>query len=176
MSFSSFSAWLENMMLKLTVHRFIVLLVLLWRIWHRQNLFLFLIKVNCYQVFLFNDGRNLPWVLSRLTVGLVLEGQAIPILETHTTGIIEALAITRGIRLAVELELSSAVIESDSMNVVQQLQNPTNDRSTLRFYLLEARQILDAHRHISIPFTRREANSAAHALANYSTTSILPLF
>ncbi|XP_039053105.1 uncharacterized protein LOC120195038 [Hibiscus syriacus] len=50
-SFSSFGAWLENMILNLTVQRFVSLLVLLWKIWHGRNLY-------------FHEGRLLPgWQL-----------------------------------------------------------------------------------------------------------------
>ncbi|KAE8656149.1 Detected protein of unknown function [Hibiscus syriacus] len=129
-------------------------------------------KINVNGTCLHSPASIAIGVLVRDSAGSVMAGEALLIVATRSVGVVKAMALSRGIRLAVDLGLSSVVIESDSMSVVQQLQNHVNDRSTIRFYLLEARQLLDAHPHISCHFIRREANGVAHALSNYAASSI----
>ncbi|XP_039015796.1 uncharacterized protein LOC120146241 [Hibiscus syriacus] len=167
-NFSSFGAWLENMMLNLTVQRFVTLLVLLWKIWHRRNLYFYERRLlpgwqviasstalqsvfsaaivasstlpssvhsglSCQRwkqppvgTFKSNVDGACPrfpastaiGVHVRNNAGSVMAGEALPVVPTRSTGVVEAMELSRGIRLAVELELPSVVVESDSMSVL----------------------------------------------------------
>ncbi|KAE8702381.1 hypothetical protein F3Y22_tig00110483pilonHSYRG00375 [Hibiscus syriacus] len=88
--------------------------------------------------------------------GVVMAGQAFLVGVPHSASVVEALAIAYDVRLAMSIDLSRVLIESDCWNVVQQ------------FNILDARQLLAAHPHISARFIHQEVNGAAPALANYA--------
>ncbi|KAE8669734.1 hypothetical protein F3Y22_tig00112217pilonHSYRG00013 [Hibiscus syriacus] len=88
--------------------------------------------------------------------GVVITGQAFLVGVPRSASVVEALAITYDVQLAMSIELSRVVIESDCWNVVQQ------------FNIRDVRQLLAAHSHISARFIHREVNGAAPALANYA--------
>ncbi|XP_039041858.1 probable calcium-binding protein CML15 [Hibiscus syriacus] len=71
------------------------------------------------------------------------------------------------------MEFPRVLIESGALNVIQQLEHHHSDRSVLSLHLSEARRLLDSHSHVSVCYTRREANGA-HALANFVSSTAQP--
>ncbi|KAE8660253.1 hypothetical protein F3Y22_tig00116954pilonHSYRG00032 [Hibiscus syriacus] len=97
--------------------------------------------------------------------GFVVAASAGCIASPHDAGFVEAQALCFGLRFVSEMGYSQVMIESDAINVVNQLLNHHSDNFILRFTLSEARRILDFNPSISIRSIHRSANGAAHVLA-----------
>ncbi|XP_039049865.1 uncharacterized protein LOC120190899 [Hibiscus syriacus] len=115
-------------------------------------------------------------ILLRDSDGLVVVIRALPVPDYRVARVVEAMTICHGDHMVVELDLSTVVVESDSLNMVRQLENFTDDHFVLCFYLEEVKQLLDSHPHVSVRFVRREANGATHALVNYISTTNMSLY
>ncbi|KAE8696779.1 hypothetical protein F3Y22_tig00110646pilonHSYRG00065 [Hibiscus syriacus] len=110
-------------------------------------------------------------VLARDNLGIVVAGHAISLSGCGDAAVIEASALTIGIRLASSLQYPRVVVESDSLNLVKKLLHRRIDLSVALFHLEEAYQLLDSHTHVSVVYDRRTENQVAHALAHYASTS-----
>jgi ribonuclease HI len=82
----------------------------------------------------------------------------------------EALALFAGLQLAEQFGAHSLLVESDSMEVVEAVENPSEYRGTGAVIIDDCRQLLVALGMATIQHCPREANEAAHSLARHGTT------
>ncbi|CAN1222090.1 Putative ribonuclease H protein At1g65750, partial [Linum grandiflorum] len=78
----------------------------------------------------------------------------------------EAAAIEFGIKLALEHNFHKVIVESDSLVVIQGLQEVNDDVTELGNYYKSIRRLMSGFDHGSWRFCRREANMAAHIMAH----------
>ncbi|CAM0910766.1 unnamed protein product [Alopecurus aequalis] len=79
----------------------------------------------------------------------------------------EALALLAGLKLVEQIGGQSVIVESDSMEVVQAILNPSEYRGTGAVIIDDCRQLIATLGKATIHHCPREANGAAHALARY---------
>ena len=82
----------------------------------------------------------------------------------------EASALLAGLQLAEQFEAQSLVVESDSMEVVDAVHNPSDYRGSGAVIIDDCRQLLVGLGMATTQHCPREANMAAHVLARYGAT------
>jgi ribonuclease HI len=80
----------------------------------------------------------------------------------------EATALWKGLNLAEQLGVHSLLIESDSMEVVQAVLNPSEYRAVGAVVIDDCRKKMTEFGKATIMHCFREANVAAHELAHFS--------
>lgn len=68
-------------------------------------------------------------------------------------------------------DLQGSLIEGDSLTVIKKLQSETRDKSILSPIIADIKSLLKYFRSITFHHVRREANEAAHALAQFGSNS-----
>ena len=82
----------------------------------------------------------------------------------------EALALLAGLKLVEQVGGQSVIVESDSLEVVQAILNPSEYRGTGAVIIDDCRQLIATLGKATIQYCPREANGAAHALARYGAS------
>jgi ribonuclease HI len=88
----------------------------------------------------------------------------------------EASALLAGLELAEQFGAQSLVVESDSMEVVHVVQNPSEFRGMEAVVIDDCRHFLSMLDMETINHCPREANVAAHELARYGSTQGVRFF
>ncbi|KAE8689716.1 hypothetical protein F3Y22_tig00110933pilonHSYRG00339 [Hibiscus syriacus] len=148
---------LTALVMYMTVPEFTHLPVLLWNLWNGHNLFVHEVRSTpgCHII---SKCEALQSAFTT-TTGRVLLG----VLGAPT--IVEAAALTSGIRLTSELDASQVIVESDSANLVRQFCSTTLDLSMASYIFFEAKCLLVANSNIRVLVVRRTANTTARGLA-----------
>ncbi|KAL5756141.1 hypothetical protein ACOSQ2_020887 [Xanthoceras sorbifolium] len=111
-------------------------------------------------------GRRLGFgVVLRDFAGKVLMSYTSLLLGLFSSDIGEALAILYGLRLAVDLGLSSICVESDAASIVKQLSSRDSSCSDIGLILDDILSLVVNLSDISFSSVRRCANKVAHGLA-----------
>ncbi|KAE8665798.1 hypothetical protein F3Y22_tig00112528pilonHSYRG00026 [Hibiscus syriacus] len=108
------------------------------------------IKINVDAACSRSSGRSTISVLARDHHGLVVACHASPLAGPCDVGLVEAAAVTLGIRMAIDLQFSEITIECDAVNVVLRLTLTQLDLSVVGFKLVEARRLLQDNPHIFV--------------------------
>ncbi|KAE8653934.1 hypothetical protein F3Y22_tig00117056pilonHSYRG00528 [Hibiscus syriacus] len=95
-------------------------------------------KINVDDAFISDTRASTVGLIARDHYGAVIAAHAIPLAPLSESSQVEAVAITGGILLALELDCERMVIESDASNVVSQFLSDGLDLSVLNFHLSEA--------------------------------------
>ena len=82
----------------------------------------------------------------------------------------EASALLAGLQLADQFGAQNLMVESDSMEVVQAVHNPSDYRGTGAVVIDDCRQMLATLGMATVQHCPREANGAAHSLARHGST------
>ncbi|KAK8634685.1 hypothetical protein V6N13_022566 [Hibiscus sabdariffa] len=126
-----------------------------------------LVKINVDAAFVSISGDASIGIVARNSHGLVIDARAHKLQGVHTAETAEACAFTAGLKMAVENEWAEALIEGDSMAVINKLNAPALDRSLTAAHLREAYAILSESNNIKAVHVGREANRVAHSLAQW---------
>ncbi|KAH7572246.1 hypothetical protein JRO89_XS04G0226300 [Xanthoceras sorbifolium] len=181
----------------LLVHEMELLLVLLWQFWFRRNravhsapLLSVEDTVGWSERFLvdFQAAVAVPSVrcdliVERLGFGVVIRVCTGKVLVSYTSLLLglfssdigEALAILLGLRLAIDMGLSTVCVESDAASVVKQLSSRVTSCSDIGLILDDIGLILDDILSLVVNFAdlsfssvRRSTNIVAHGLAKFA--------
>ncbi|XP_039008464.1 uncharacterized protein LOC120136527 [Hibiscus syriacus] len=138
------------------------------------------IKINVNGAFSQESYKAVMGVVARDSNGMVHGGMAKQIDPPNTTESTKAFAFTQGIRLAIENGWNNVLIKGDAISVVNRLSNrllnKTQDVSTIRLLLNEARSLLDDSPSFKVHYVYREANRVAHRLAQWALSNHNPIW
>ncbi|XP_045822258.1 uncharacterized protein LOC123915155 [Trifolium pratense] len=91
-----------------------------------------------------------------------------PILDINTE---EAVGLLHALKWVQELQLENVDFELDSKNVVAKFHSKARDISGLGYVIKDCQYIHNSHfRNSRVEFVRRQANEAAHVLANVASS------
>ncbi|KAL5779613.1 hypothetical protein ACOSQ2_010350 [Xanthoceras sorbifolium] len=114
-------------------------------------------------------GRRLGFgVVIRDYMGKVLVSYTSLLLGLFSSDIGEALAILRGLRLAIDMGLSTVCVESDAASVVKQLSSRVTSCSDIGLILDDILSLVVNFADLSFSSVRRSANIVAHGLAKFA--------
>ncbi|KAL5815344.1 hypothetical protein ACOSQ4_025985 [Xanthoceras sorbifolium] len=114
-------------------------------------------------------GRRLGFgVVIRDYTGKVLVSYTSLLLGLFSSDIGEALAILRGLRLAIDMGLSTVCVESDAASVVKQLSSRVSSCSDIGLILDDILSLVVNFADLSFSSVRRSANIVAHGLAKFA--------
>ncbi|KAL5775235.1 hypothetical protein ACOSP7_012792 [Xanthoceras sorbifolium] len=100
--------------------------------------------------------------------GLVLVSSSSLLPSLFSPDIGEALAILRGVRLAIDLGFSVVCVESDAASVVNPLSSRAISCSDIGLVLDDILALVVAFSDVSFSSVRRSANKVAHGLAKFA--------
>ena len=80
--------------------------------------------------------------------------------------VIEALAIRRAIRFAIETSFNCVIIESDSLSVVEAIQDTAESTCHIGNIIEDVKILSKTMKSCEFHHTKREANQVAHTLAH----------
>ncbi|KAL5819286.1 hypothetical protein ACOSQ4_023128 [Xanthoceras sorbifolium] len=164
-----------------------LLLVLLWRFWFRRNRAVHSVPllVRCGLVVERWQAPSPRWVKinsdvvvdvqgHRLGFGVVFRDFAGKVLVSYTSLLLglfssdigEALAILLGLRLAIDMGLSSVCVESDAASIVKQLSSRASSCSDIGLVLDDILYLAVDFSGLSFSSVCRCANKVAHSFAN----------
>ncbi|KAH7569641.1 hypothetical protein JRO89_XS06G0225100 [Xanthoceras sorbifolium] len=109
-------------------------------------------------------------VVFRDSVGKVLVSYTSLLLGLFSPDIGEALAILLGLRLAIDMGLSTICVKSDAASVVKQLSSRVTSCSDIGLVLDDILSLVVGFADISFSSVRRSANQVAHGLAKFALT------
>ncbi|KAL5783297.1 hypothetical protein ACOSP7_008326 [Xanthoceras sorbifolium] len=113
-------------------------------------------------------GRRLGFgVVIRDCTGKVLVSYTSLLLGLFSSDIGEALAILLGLRLAIDMGLSTVCVESDAASVVKQLSSQVSSCSDIGLILDDILSLVVNFAALSFSSVRRSANIVAHSLAKF---------
>ncbi|KAL5862997.1 hypothetical protein ACOSQ3_000511 [Xanthoceras sorbifolium] len=114
-------------------------------------------------------GRRLGFgVVIRDCSGKVLVSYTSLLLGLFSSDIGEALAILLGLRLAIDMGLSTVCVESDAASVVKQLSSRVTSCSDIGLILDDILSLVVNFADLSFSSVRRSANIVAHGLAKFA--------
>ncbi|KAL5780466.1 hypothetical protein ACOSQ2_011203 [Xanthoceras sorbifolium] len=114
-------------------------------------------------------GRRLGFgVVIRDYTGKVLVSYTSLLLGLFSSDIGEALAILLGLRLAIDMGLSTVCVESDAASVVKQLSSRVTSCSDIGLILDDILSLVVNFADLSFSSVRRSANIVAHGLAKFA--------
>ncbi|KAL5783740.1 hypothetical protein ACOSP7_008769 [Xanthoceras sorbifolium] len=114
-------------------------------------------------------GRRLGFgVVIRDCTGKVLVSYTSLLLGLFSSDIGEALAILLGLRLAIDMGLSTVCVESDAASVVKQLSSRVTSCSDIGLILDDILSLVVNFADLSFLSVRRSANIVAHGLAKFA--------
>ncbi|KAL5756018.1 hypothetical protein ACOSQ2_020764 [Xanthoceras sorbifolium] len=114
-------------------------------------------------------GRRLGFgVVIRDCTGKVLVSYMSLLLGLFSSDIGEALAILLGLRLAIDMGLSTVCVESDAASVVKQLSSRVTSCSDIGLILDDILSLVVNFADLSFSSVRRSANIVAHGLAKFA--------
>ena len=130
-----------------------------------------LYKTN-YDGAVFNEsGEAGIGIIVRDARGEVIAALAEKLLYPGSVVVLESLAARRAVSFAMELGLSSSIIEGDLEVVFKALQNSDWHHSSIGEIVKDIVSIAGSSRTFSFSHTRRQGNNAAHALAKRAIVS-----
>ncbi|XP_050255047.1 uncharacterized protein LOC126700926 [Quercus robur] len=128
-------------------------------------------KTNYDGAVFIESGEAGIGVIVRDARGEVITTLAEKILYPGSVEVLEALAARRATKFAVELGLSSSILEGDSEVVYRALQASNWRHSSIGEILKDTVSMVGSLRTFSFSHTRRQGNNAAHALAKRAIVS-----
>ncbi|KAE8658214.1 hypothetical protein F3Y22_tig00116974pilonHSYRG00154 [Hibiscus syriacus] len=111
-------------------------------------------KINVDGAFCSTTHSSTVGLVARDRFGSVIAAHAVPLESLTDSSHVEAAAITQGLLLALELNCSRVIVESDAANVVSQLLFDGIDLFVLQFHLSDARSLFPANPHIVVRHVR----------------------
>ena len=130
-----------------------------------------LYKIN-YDGAVFNEsGEAGIGIIVRDARGEVIAALAEKLIYPGSVVVLESLAARRAVSFAMELGLSSSIIEGDSEVVFKALRNSDWHHSSIGEIVKDIVSIVGSSRTFSFSHTRRQGNKSAHALAKRAIVS-----
>ena len=112
-------------------------------------------------------------VIIRDCRGMVVAASCKALNENYDAAITEAFAVDEGIRLAAVLELQHIIVESDSVGVVEAI-NESNCNGEYGMVIQGSLELLQTFRSWFVRYLKRDYNRAAHELAQLAKVAGSP--
>ncbi|XP_024177882.1 uncharacterized protein LOC112183776 [Rosa chinensis] len=126
------------------------------------------VKINVDGAYQVESRRGGVGCVIRDSDGSFVARQARPYTLLTSPFHVELLALRDGLFLAQTLQQDEVIFESDCALLVQAIQSPTYDLSTMHILIGEVRTLLQTHPGFSLTHVNREANVVAHLLASHA--------
>ena len=112
-------------------------------------------------------GRSTMGVVIRDSRGMVVAVSYKVLNGDYGAAVTEAFAVNEGVRLAMELELQQIIVESDSVGVVEAI-NESNCNGEFGMVIQGSLELLQSFRSWNVRYRKRDYNRAAHELAQFA--------
>ncbi|KAK7833061.1 putative ribonuclease h protein [Quercus suber] len=112
-------------------------------------------------------GWSTVGVVIRDSRGMVVAAGCKVLNGDYGAAVTEAFAVDEGVRLAMELELQQIIVESDSVGVVEAI-NEGNCNGEFGMIIQGSLELLRSFRSWNVRYLKRDYNRAAHELAQFA--------
>ncbi|KAK8564240.1 hypothetical protein V6N12_036369 [Hibiscus sabdariffa] len=134
------------------------------------------IKLNFDAAFECQCTRSVSGVICRDTDGFILEACSIFHPYVSDAFQVEALACLVAVNFARDLGFTQVVIERDSLTVIKKCQSENIDASLISLLIADIKEVSKVFVSVSYGFVHREANDAAHVLAQEGKMYSSPMY
>ena len=126
------------------------------------------LKLNVDASYHSNEGSGATGAVIRDCTGAFIAGCCYYKQHAMDAPSMDALALLDGLSLADNLGISTLVVESDSLEIVQAILDPSDYRASAAVVTDDCRKLLTAFGRVTVVHCAREGNAAAHGLARAS--------
>ncbi|KAK9003211.1 hypothetical protein V6N11_060777 [Hibiscus sabdariffa] len=123
------------------------------------------IKVNFDSSYSSRNASATSGIIARNSQGLIMETCSFPHMNVADAFVAEAYACKQAVGFAKDLGFTKVIIEGDSPTIIKKLNSRKVDRSVVYPVIRDIQALFQDFVSISFCFVRREANVAAHVLA-----------
>ena len=132
-----------------------------------------LIKVNWDAAVSKKNGRVGIGVIARDSMGKVYAARSLTVGQIFSPVAAEAMAGVHAMLLGKDLNHSGVIIEGDAQQIVSEVNSRTPCMSNYGHLIEDIQDGIRSTSNISVIHTKREANYAAHGLAQFATTHVV---
>ncbi|GMJ04337.1 hypothetical protein HRI_004102900 [Hibiscus trionum] len=129
------------------------------------------VKVNIDASFSLQQQKSWSGIIIRDAEGLILRAAHRLTSNIPTPFEAEAQALVHGLEFADDLGFHEIVVEGDSKSVINKMKSTELDRSKLRPYIIDAKNLSRRFRRCQFTFIGRKDNQATHAMADLGKRS-----